>query len=60
MQDSAKNSRLLALFNTLDETDKEAVIFLSESLARKTKSASKKQPPVAPVLQKALTPKQGV
>ena len=37
MPESAKSSKMLALFNTLDEDDKDIVITLSETLAVKYK-----------------------
>jgi len=41
MQDSAKSSILLALFNKLDDHDKEIIIQLSESLVARHKIIAK-------------------
>ena len=38
MQRNSKNSKLLALFNTLEEDDKDVVIAMSELLAEKCKT----------------------
>jgi len=38
VQENSKNSKLLALFNALDEDDKDAVIAMSESLVEKHKN----------------------
>ena len=36
--ENSKNSKLLALFNALDEADKDAIIAMTESLAEKCKN----------------------
>ncbi|MCL2154617.1 MAG: hypothetical protein FWH53_03015 [Leptospirales bacterium] len=38
MKGNSKKSKLLALFNTLEEDDKDVVIAMSESLAEKCKN----------------------
>jgi len=49
MIENAKQSILLALFNKLDEDDKDAVIQLSESLVAKHKdNTSNKESPIKP------------
>jgi len=37
IQENAKKAKILALFNTLEETDKDIVIAMTESLAERSK-----------------------
>jgi len=52
MQENVKEAKFLALFNTLEETDKDIVIAMTESLAEKSKDNNTTDLTTTPVVTK--------
>jgi len=52
MQENAKKSKMLALFNSLEEKDKNMVIAMAESLVKKSKGNNTTDMTTTPVVAK--------